>query len=336
MAARTGQAPSQQQLRLMAMVARLYHVRGVRQRDIAERLEMSQARVSRLLGQAEELGIVRTVVVAPEGLHPDLEERLEERHGLQEVHVVDVPGGEEDVPEALGGAAARYLADAPTLGGCIGFTSWSTTLREMTRQLEPVRRAGAAHVVEMLGDLGSPLLQHEAARATLRLARSLDAEPVFLRAPGVMATRELRDAALRDAHVQRALRMLDRMDTAFIGVGPADFHGPLREGDNFFGAEQLARIRRAGAVGQLNQRFVDAQGRPVATPLDDLVLGVTLAQLRQARRRVVVAGGPSKHAALAAALAGGWVDVLVTDVDSAEHLTESPAPSPLAERRAAV
>jgi DNA-binding transcriptional regulator LsrR (DeoR family) len=51
----------------------------------------------------------------------------------------------------------------------------------------------------------------------------------------------------------------------------------------------------------------------VRTPLDDLVVGVTLDQLRRARTRWAVAGGKDKVAILRAALVGGWVDHLVTD-----------------------
>ena len=61
-----------ERLRLTGVVARLYHVHGVRQREIGSRLGISQARVSRLLHQAEELGLVRTVVSVPVGLHPEL------------------------------------------------------------------------------------------------------------------------------------------------------------------------------------------------------------------------------------------------------------------------
>jgi DNA-binding transcriptional regulator LsrR (DeoR family) len=121
-------------------------------------------------------------------------------------------------------------------------------------------------------------------------------------------------------HIQAALRLLDNVDVAFVGIGPADFHGPLEEGDNFFSAGQLAEVRSAGAVGQLHQRFIDAQGKPVETGLDKLVAGITLDQLRNARRKIAVAGGAAKHKALAAALAGGWIDVLVTDVNSANFL----------------
>lgn len=318
--ARTPAIP-RDQLRLMTTACRLYHERGVRQRDIAVRLGISQPGVSRLLTQAEEHGIVRTVVVTPEGLHPELEERIEDLYGLREVHVVQTSGDDAAIPRELGTAAAVYLDEATLRGPLVGFTSWSSTLREMASALRPVRRSGCTHVCEMLGDLGSPLLQHEASQATLRLARALGAEPVLLRAPGVLDSRSLRDAVLRDTHVGRALRLLDRLDVAFVGVGPADFHGPLREGDNFFDAEQLAGVRALGSVGQLNQRFVDARGVPVDTPLDDLVVGVRPDQLRAARCRVVVAGGSTKRRALAAALAGGWVDVLITDLASARHLT---------------
>ena len=72
----------------------------------------------------------------------------------------------------------------------------------------------------MLGDLGSPMLQHEAALATLQMAKALDADAVFLRTPSVMPNAELRKVAMADAHIQTALRLLDRLDIAFAGVGP--------------------------------------------------------------------------------------------------------------------
>jgi DNA-binding transcriptional regulator LsrR (DeoR family) len=86
--------------------------------------------------------------------------------------------------------------------------------------------------------------------------------------------------------------------------------------------EQFDEVAAAGAVGQICLRFLDAEGAPVDTPLDDLVVGVTLAQLRRARSRCAVAGGKDKYAILRAALVGGWVDHLVTDGDTAGHLLE--------------
>lgn len=312
---------SPQQLRTMSLAARLYYSQSIRQREIADRLGVSQARVSRLLRQAEDHGIVRTILTIPEGLHPDLEEQLEQRYGVPEVHVVEVPAADEAVPYALGWAAARFLSGGTLLGPTVGFTSWSTTLQEMASALDDgLPRTGVEHVVEMLGDLGPPAAQHAAARATARLAEVVGGEPVFLRTPGVFATPELRETAVATGHVRRALGLLDRLDVAFVGVGPALPHSQLQPGSGFFTADQLGDVRTRGGVGQLNQRYLDADGEPVTSSLDDLVVGVSLAQLRQARRRVVIAGGHSKYTAIAAALRGRWVDTLMTDVRTARHL----------------
>ena len=307
----------------MTRAARLHHIQGARQMEIAEKMGISQAGVSRLLRMAEEQGIIRKIVVPPEGLYPDLEEELAETFGLDAAYVVDVGTAEEGIPQILGAAAARCLSSEFEGGPVLGFTSWSTTLREMARLMEPWQRSKIHHVVETLGDLGSPMLQHEADVATLQMAKAFDAEAVFLRAPGVLPTAELRNGALSDAHIRKALRQLDEVDIVLVGIGPADFHGPLAESDNFFTNEQLAAVRAAGAVGQLHQRFIDRKGQPVDTPLDDLVIGITLDQLRNAGRKIAVAGGAEKHAALAAALAGEWIDVLVTDVNTANYLLAS-------------
>ena len=44
--------------------------------------------------------------------------------------------------------------------------------------------------------------------------------------------------------------------------------------------------------------------------------------MRKARKKIVVAGGEGKHAAMYAALEGNWIDVLVTDFKSASLLLD--------------
>ena len=96
------------ELRLMARVARLYHERGLSQSQIAERLELSQPTVSRLLKRAEAEGIVRVVVTHPSGTHPELEEGLQEKYGLREAMVVETATREEALLRDLGAAAGYY------------------------------------------------------------------------------------------------------------------------------------------------------------------------------------------------------------------------------------
>ncbi len=307
--------------RLMIKVARLYHTHGMRQTDIAKRLRISQSRVSRLLSQAEESALVRTVVAVPPGIHADLEEAIEQRYPVQEVHLVDaVSAVEQELGRDLAHAMASLLQDTTFEARTIGFTSWSQTLRIMVAALQPLRTR-TEHVVEMLGDLGPPELQHDAARSTQRFATLTGGQPVFLRTPGVVPSREIKDLLLgRDLYARQALEMLDDLDLALVGIGAVEVDPALVPGDNFFTDEQFALMRSRGAVGEVCLHFLDGDGQPLEGELDDLVVGVTRDQLRKARRRWAVAGGPRKHAAIRAALAGGWVDTLVTDTETGAFL----------------
>lgn len=306
--------------RIMTKVARLYYDKGVRQTEIATRLGISQARVSRLLNAAKEHEIVRTVVVIPDGLHADTEEAIEQRYGLTQVHVVE-PVDEGEATRDLGRAAATLFASLPLEGKTVGFTSWSRSLRAMAASLDPLKRVGGARVVEMLGDVGPPRMQHEATRATQRLADRFGATALFLRVPGVAASPQLRETIIdHDAHTREAMAALDKLDVALVGIGTCEIDPPLEPGGNFFTREQFAYAKRQGAVGQINLRFIDERGVPVDTGLDELVVGVTLDQLRKVDRRIAVAGGEAKYPAVRAALRGGWIDTLVTDLATAERL----------------
>lgn len=315
--------------RLMIKVARLYHTHGLRQIEIAQRLRISQSRVSRLLTQAEEAAIVRTVVAVPQRIHADLEERLEARYAVSEVYVIDaVSDNEAELARDLAYTMASLLHDNSFEAATIGFTSWSKTLRLMVDALQPMRTR-AERVVEMLGDLGPPDVQHDAARSTQRFAAMAGGQPVFLRTPGVAPSPDIKEVLLgRDHYAREALRMLDSIDLTFVGIGACELAPELRSGDNFLTDEQFDRMRERGAVGEVCLHFLDADGVPIETGLHDAVVGVTLDQLRSARRRCAVAGGPRKHQAIRAALAGGWVDTLVTDTGTAEFLLSGSEPPP--------
>jgi DNA-binding transcriptional regulator LsrR (DeoR family) len=60
------------------------------------------------------------------------------------------------------------------------------------------------------------------------------------------------------------------------------------------------------------------------------VVSITPADLRHVPRRIGVAGGASKYRAIRAALRGAWVNVIITDLDTARGLVAD-ADGPLAD-----
>ena len=311
-----------EQQRLMIKVARLYHEHDVLQPEIARRLHISQARVSRLLKQAQLEGIVRTTVVVPEGVRTELEELLEEAYGLREAMVVDcLDFTERGIAHDLGMATATYLEATLTGGDIVGISSWSATLLAAVDAMRRMPRVG-----------GGP---RAATRGRRRRSRG-------------RGSRGAAHAALRRAHRSSADVPAGARDR-HLGAGAqgADA-GSVREGGARGARRDHARARRhrCARALELSCRAAATSSRPASSPRSGSAAPWATSacgsstrtgarspprstagssasrseQLRRADRSVGVAGGERKYEAIRGALLGRWVNVLITDQVTAERL----------------
>lgn len=302
------------ELRLVARVARMYFIDGMKQSHIAERLHISQASISRLLQRARDESVVRITVEAPRGTYPELEERLCRRYGISEAIVADCgEDREEQILARMGEAAAHYLETTLQPGEVIGISSWSESLLRMVDNIRPLKRVQADSVVQILGGMGNPAVQAHATALTSRLAKLTHATPMLLATQGVAGSPEAKQALVADPFVQKTMRQFTRITMALVGVGAVEPSKLLADSGNVFTASELAELSAMGAAGDICLHFFDAEGRSIESPFDDRVIGITLAELRVVRRVVAVAGGARKLRALQGAMRSGLVDVLITD-----------------------
>jgi DNA-binding transcriptional regulator LsrR (DeoR family) len=320
-----------ERLRLLAKVARMYHERGLRQEQIAEELHISQSRVSRLLRQAAATGIVRTVVTLPSGVHTEIEERLQAVYQLRDAVVVDADGASGDVIRALGAAAALYLEETLGKGEAIGISSWSSTLLAAADAMRPLPGGAVDIVVQLLGGIGEPTVQMQANRLIGRLCEATGARPLFMPTPGLVSAAAVRRAVTKDAAVSEVMAAWEHLTVALVGIGTLDPSPLLQGSGNAIPPGEREELRQLGAVGDVCLRFFNHAGQLVSSPLNDRVLGITPPAFMRIGRRIGVAGGPAKCPAIRAALLGGWVNILVTDLDTARHLVANSESAPSAD-----
>jgi DNA-binding transcriptional regulator LsrR (DeoR family) len=319
--------PSRDELRLLARVARLYYTDGLRQPEIASRLDLSQARVSRLLKRAEAEGIVRITVTAPAGVFPELEEELQQAYGLKVAFVVDAPGGadnEDRLLQELGAAAAYYLEAVLRSGDVMGISSWSSSLLATADAMRPLPKLAGVRVVQILGGVGNPSARLHANRLTHHFAELVNGEAVTLPSPGIAGSAESAQVLRDDAYVAATLDLLQDLSLVLVGIGALRPSRLLASSGNVFSRDELEELSSQGAVGDICLRFFDAAGHPVAGRLDERVIGIQLDELKAVGRCIAVAGGTRKTAAIRAALLGGWVNTLITDLATAEALLRAP------------
>jgi DNA-binding transcriptional regulator LsrR (DeoR family) len=319
--------PRINELRLMTKVARMYYDNNISQSGIAERLDLSQATISRLLTHAKHEHIIRFVINPPTGTYSELEEILQKRFKLKDVIVADCSRDEDElILREIGSASAYYLENTVKKNEIIGISSWSASLLAMLDAMHPLPRPIGAQVLQMQGGVGVPEVEKHANHLATRLASYLKGSTKFLPAPGVVGSVEAAQVMLADAYVRQAIEEFDHISLAMVGIGGLEPSRLLASSGNIFSPQEINLLRMNHAVGDICLRFFDANGQPVETSLNERVIGIHLHQLRRVKRCVGVAGGKRKRNAIAGALKGGLINVLITDRFTAEWLVKEVNP----------
>ncbi len=295
----------------LRLVARLYYLDGLGQSEVAKFAKVSQAKVSRLLALARERGIIRITVADYEPRRRELEDQLCARLGLKEAIVIKSSGGTEaaDLRRAIGHFGAPAVEaliqphDTVALAG-------GRTIHELVHHL-PAKKTKSLTVVQAMGSVDSSVNAFDAQEVGRVMAQRLGGIFLALNAPAFIAEKRTRDALLGLEQVRSVNESLDRAKVALIGLGTLQNSVFVERG--VLKDQMLRDLERAGAVGEVCGRFIDARGDECATTWSDRVMSVRIEQLRRIPRVIGVVSGSDRTAAILAAIRGGLVKSLVID-----------------------
>lgn len=302
----------------LAQIARLYYQEKLSQAEIAQCVGLSRSQVSRLLAEAERVGVVRIQIEEVDERARDLEQALKESLGLADAVVVHRLGSHDAaVRTLLGRASARYLVDSLSNGDIMGITS-GYTLREVIRFLKRPE-ARDLKVVQLMGGEGATALQSYPEALARDCAQALGAVLLSLHAPLVVENGTVRDVILSTASVREVVATWERLSVVLMGVGDLSIEGSLFKA-GWFTSGDLRALIDAGAVGVVCGQFFDEQGQPVASPTDERIIAAPLVLFRRVRRTIAVAGGATKAVALWGAIRGGYCNTVITDDQTAREV----------------
>lgn len=307
----------EQRALLIGQVAQLYYEQGVTQESIAARLRLSRPTISRLLREARDLGIVQIIVRRPLGLDGDLETDL--LRTFPELRSARILAGvaelaEDAVRRNLARVAARYVSALVREGDTIG-VSWGETMEDVSAALPsvPVRNVT---VVQLKGGVSRADEGTNAARVVERFGGAFGAEARLLPVPSIVESPLVRDALMADRHVAPLLALARQARIAVFGIGVPE-PGTALHRAGYLSAAELERLRARGAVGDICSRFLTIDGQLADPELEGRTVGISLPELGAKEAAVCVACGVRKARAVLGALRGGYLNVLITDEDTA-------------------
>jgi len=305
---------------MMRLVAELYYLRDQSQSAIAELTGYSISKVSRMLAQAREAGIVRiSVQPAPDQLR-DVAESLTAALPIGAAHIT--PGRSDDPVRATrlaAVAAAPWVADLLPAEGVLGLAG-GYTIAALVDAL-PARGYTDLTIVPIVGgwDPATPHLDiNELAR---RAAERLDARYQLLHAPGRLDSVELRDALMADSAIRVTTAYWERLDSALVGISGAPLAAPgYTTVMERLGRHERRRLADAGVVGDMMGHLFTMDGVFVDDPTADRTIAAPIDTLRRAAQVIAIAAGPHKIDGIIGACRSGLIRTLVTDHPTAEAI----------------
>ncbi|MBB3289241.1 MULTISPECIES: bifunctional sugar-binding transcriptional regulator/dihydroxyacetone kinase subunit DhaK [Rhizobium] len=287
----------------------LYYEDGKTQGDIAEIMGISRATVNSYLADARSRGIVN-ISLEPSRLSSlSIAQELKRHFGLHDCLVVPSDDGSRPLIDRLGTAGAQAIARLLKSGDTLA-VAWGRTVLAVAEQAN-VPNLQDVTIVQATGGTRA-LFAYTPELCASAFANVTGGRLINITAPAIVSAPEVREILLREPLVEDQFATLAKANKAIFGVASLRPNSTVHS-SGFFESVSLQDYLAKNAVGVLAGRFIDTKGLPVAGPLDDRTIGISLDMLKSIGLRIAVAGGFDKVPAILAALRGGYINVLITD-----------------------
>ena len=294
---------------LATKAAWYYYMEDNTQAQIAEVMGVSRAKVIRLLEEARAQGIVQFSFRKNDSQRVSAEQLLIDRFGLKDAFVVPTPLDSSAINQSIAQGAAHYVSDHLREDGYLNI-GYGDTVSRMLGFLAK-NREESLNVVSLTGGVSYYL----PSVGTTAYSMHLFLTP----SPLVVSSRQVRDALLDEKSLQDVSTMTEYADMSVVGIGAA-VEGATVLRNGILNEGELTVLKMQGAVGDVLNHFMGKDGNLIQTEIEDRVISTDLDKLRQLKNVVGVAGGKDKVSAIKAVLNGGYLNVLITDSDTAAEL----------------
>ncbi len=302
---------------LMIKIAWYYYFENMTQQSVANMLGISRMRVIKLLEKARQTGIIQFRLRKDGEKRMTLERSLMDTYGLKDAFIVPAAVNKSQVNAVIAEAASMYIAERLTENSFINM-GYGDTPSRILNNLATLAESPIT-CVSLTGGVSYYLPDTR--------SNVFNAKLHLIPTPLLASSKEMADAMRHEASVTEISRMISLAQLTVVGIGA------MHETATIFKSGILNRndflyLQMQGAVGDLLSHFIDGEGRLIETPLEERLISTSLDKLKELQNVIGVAAGDVKVNAIRAALRGGYLDVLITDDQTANQLVAAADKAP--------
>lgn len=237
------------------------------------------------------------------------------RKSLHFKKVYVISGDSDEQPETLdemGRKSSELLARMMKQYSVVALTG-GNTIKKMVEQFPASRNYPDVTVVPARGGVGR---HYDIQANTLvgQLADKIGGNYRLLNLPDMISEAAL-ETMLKEKEVLETIRLIRQADVVVAGIGDAMTMARRRN----LTEEETRELRQAGAQGEFFGSYYNQSGQIVK---QNLAVGLSLADVRQSREVIVLAGGSAKARAILSVDFNALGATLVTDEGAAREIIE--------------
>lgn len=301
--------------RLMLKAVWYYYIENYTQQHISNLLGVSRSKVINLLERARQNGVIQFNVQQGNARRMSMENALAERFGLKDTFIVPRAATLTAPNESIAQAAAMYILHRAEENAFINIGYGDTTSHILNHLATATQLP--LHAVSMTGGVNYYLPN--------AVSNVFNARLYLIPSPLLLSNAALRNALRKEPDVEEIFRMIPLSSMSVVGIGCMNEQATILK-NGILNKNDFTYLKLQGAVGDILSHFVDKNGEMVSPDLEARLMSTPVDQLKGLENVIGAAGGPGKAEAILAVLRGGYLDVLITDEDTAEQLLEAPEP----------
>lgn len=296
---------------LIVKTAWYYYIENMTQQKISEKLGISRMKVIKLLDKARQTGVIQFKISPERSQQLMTEQKLTTKWNLKDCFVVPTPQDGGNLNETIARAAAMYMGDRLTENMFINM-GYGDTPSRVLNHLATMAQTPIS-VVSLTGGVSYylPNIQSNIFNARLYLYP----------APLLVSSREMCKAMRNEPPMEEIARMVRLATMTVVGIGAMDDNATIIS-NGILNQNDFLYLSMQGAVGDILTHFIDKEGSPIHSDIEERVFSTHLDTLKSLHNVIGISGGPQKTEAIRAALKGGYLDVLITDEDTAVRLID--------------
>lgn len=296
---------------LIVKTAWYYYLENMTQQKISELLGISRMRVIKLLEKARQTGVIQFKIREENVSRMELERKLTDMFGLKDVFIVPSNPDAESRNTSIANAAAMYISDRLDDNSFINIGYGDTPGRVLNSLATMTERPISC--VSLTGGVNYYLPDTR--------SNIFNAKLYLLPAPLHASSKEMVKAMREENSVKEILRMVRLSSITVVGIGAMNDEATILK-SGILSQSDFVYLKMRGAVGDVLSHFIDKDGNIVSADVEDRLISTPLSTLKELDNVIGVAAGPFKVEAILAALRGGYLNILITDEETALRLSE--------------